>query len=96
MSNKQIAINWATQQVKRATGFVYSDQFFAPFSNQNTRAKIALELLSKNVLVWPDPQDGAFLFKKNDPRLTMETDGNIRVGYWMENDSILVLPTNLN
>lgn len=96
MSNKQIAINWAANQVKQATGFVYSDQFFAPFSNQQTRAKITSELLSKNVLVWPDPQHGAFLFKKNDPRLTMETNGAIRVGYWMEDDSILILPTTLN
>lgn len=92
MSNKHIAINWAVQQTKKATGFIYSDKFFEPFSNIQTRNKIAKELLNKNVIAWTDNKTGAFLFRKDDTRLTIESDGNHKVGIWMEGEKILLLP----
>jgi hypothetical protein len=92
MSNKHIAINWAVQQTKNTTGFVYSDKFFEPFTNFNTRNKITQELLARNVIAWTDTRDGVFLFNKGDSRLTVESDGKIKVGVWMEDENILVLP----
>lgn len=92
MSNKQIAINWATKQVNQATGFVYSDKFFIPFTNPHTRNKITNDLLSKNVVVWPDNFEGAFLFKKGDPRLKIHSNGTLKAGVWIENENILLLP----
>ena len=92
MSNKHIAINWAVKQTKNASGFVYSDKFFEPFTNINSRNKITKELLARNVIVWTDTKDGAFLFKQNDPRLIVETDGEIKVGIWMEEKKVLFLP----
>ena len=91
MSNKNIAIQWATKQIKIATGFVYSDQFFMPFTNPDTRKKIVSELLTKNIVVWPDPINGAFLFKKDDPRLTIASDGVVKVGSWIEGENIMLL-----
>jgi hypothetical protein len=92
MSNKHIAINWAVQQTKNATGFVYSNKFFEPFTNFDTRKKITNELLARNVIVWTDTRDGAFLFRKGDSRLTIKSDGKTKVGVWMEDEKILVLP----
>lgn len=92
MSNKNIAIQWATKQIKKATGFVYSDQFFSPFTNPDTRNKIVQELLSKGVVVWSDLKGGAFLFKKGDSRLKTSTNGVIKVGAWIEGNQILILP----
>ena len=92
MSNKHIAINWAVIQTKKATGFVYSNKFFEPFTNVDTRNKITKELLARNVIVWTDTKDGAFLFKKGDSRLTVESDGKTKVGVWMEDENILLLP----
>ena len=92
MSNKHIAISWAVQQTNKTTGFVYSDKFFEPFSNFDTRNKISKELLDRNVIVWTDTRDGAFLFRKDDSRLTVQSNGKIKVGIWMENENILMLP----
>ena len=92
MSNKHIAINWAVQQTKKATGFVYSDKFFEPFTNLDTRNKITKELLARNIIAWTDTRDGAFLFRKDDSRLTVESDGKTKVGVWMEEENILMLP----
>lgn len=93
MSNKHIAINWAIKTVKQSTGFVYSDQFFRPFSNIETRKKISRVLLINNVVVWPDPVEGAFLFKKNDSRLKIITDGGHQGAVWQEGSNVMVLPT---
>ena len=92
MSNKKIAITWADKTTKKATGFVYSDRFFEPFTNPQTRSKIVNELLNRNVIVWSDTQEGAFLFKKGDARLKVVSDGNIKIGSWTENDNIMILP----
>lgn len=92
MSNKHIAITWAVKQTNNTTGFVYSEKFFEPFTNFDTRNNITKELLVKNIIAWTDTRDGAFLFKKNDPRLTVESDGKIKVGVWMEDENILLLP----
>lgn len=90
MSNKDIAINWAAETINKTTGFIYSDEFFMPFNNK-TRKKIIDDLNDKNIVVWPDPKYGAFLFKKGDPRLTMKTSGKVKVGAWIEDDSVLIL-----
>jgi hypothetical protein len=97
MSNKTIAINWAQKQVRAASGFVYSDEFFRPFTNPDTQRRIIQELDQRNVTVWPDTKQGAFLFRKNDSRLTVETDGTIRVGVWIQDQDtdepkVLMLP----
>lgn len=92
MSNKHIAINWAVQQTNKTNGFVYSDKFFEPFSNFDTRNKISKELLDRNVIAWTDTKDGAFLFRKNDSRLTVKSDGKTRVGMWIKNENVLLLP----
>lgn len=92
MNNKQIAINWANKTVKGATGFVYSDSFFKPFNSQYTRNKIINELASKGVVVWSDTNGGAFLFKNGDTRLSINNNGQHKVGIWCENNNLLVLP----
>ena len=92
MSNKHIAINLAVQQTKNTAGFVYSDKFFEPFSNFETRNKITSELLKRNVIAWTDTKNGAFLFRKDDSRLTVHSDGNNKVGIWIEDENILMLP----
>ena len=96
MSNKNIAINWAIKTVKKASGFVYSDLFFQPFSNPETRNRIEAELLANNIVVWPDQSGGAFLFNKNDPRLTVSSHGQLKGAIWIENDNVLVLPSILH
>lgn len=93
MSNKHIAITWAKKQVSFATGLVYSDQFFKPFTNIVTRKKIAKELLENNVIVWSDSKDGAFLFKKGDPRLIINSNDEFLVGMWHGKDKLISLPT---
>lgn len=93
MSNKKIAIKWATEQVNLASGFVYSDQFFKPFTNFDTRKKIINQLYENNVIAWTDTKDGAFLFKRNDSRLRIESNGQIQAGVWMEDENILLLPS---
>jgi hypothetical protein len=92
MSNKSIAISWASKQVKSASGFVYSNAFFKPFSNTNTRKKIVEELKLQNVVVWTDTKDGAFLFKKGDSRLKIHTVGNQQGAIWCEGDNRMILP----
>lgn len=97
MSNKSIAINWAQKQVQAASGFVYSDVFFKPFTNLDTRKKIVNELAKVNVVVWSDTKQGAFIFRKNDSRLNIVSDGTIQVGAWTEGadtDSprVMILP----
>lgn len=92
MSNKNIAITWADKTTKQATGFVYSDRFFEPFTNPQTRSKIVNELLNRNVIVWSDNQTGAFLFKKGDSRLSIEFNGQYKVGVWSENGNLMLLP----
>lgn len=92
MSNKHIAINWAVKQVKAASGFVYSDQFFSPFS-ESMKKKIATELSKYGVLVWGDTKQGAFLFKCNDKRLLRNTNGTQEAAVWHETDKIMILPT---
>ena len=93
ISNKKIAIDWATKSVREATGFVYSDQFFMPFSRQETCLEIAEELLDQGVHVWPDLKQGAFLFKKNDPRLVLSFQEKCVGGAWLEGNNVLILPT---
>ena len=92
MSNKHIAIKWATATVNTAPTFVYSDQFFKPFSNQKTCHKIALELLKNGVVVWPDTKEGAFLFRANDPRLKIVGDANVKIGIYHDGENIMTLP----
>jgi len=91
MSNKHIAIKWATATVKTAPSFVYSDQFFTPFSNESTRRKITQELAKNGVLVWSDTKEGAFLFRANDPKLTIKQDANVKVGMYVD-ENVLMLP----
>ena len=91
MSNKHIAIKWATATVKTAPSFVYSDQFFKPFSNESTRRKITQELAKNGVLVWSDTKEGAFLFRANDPKLTIKQDANVKVGMYVD-ENVLMLP----
>ena len=93
MSNKKIAINWATKQVNSASGFVYSDQFFKPFINFDTRKKIINQLYENNVIAWSDTKDGAFLFKRNDARLHIESNDHIKAGAWIEDEIIILLPS---
>ena len=93
MSNKKIAIKWATEQVNSASGFVYSDQFFKPFNNFDTRKKIINQLYENNVIAWSDTKDGAFLFKRNDARLHIESNGYIKAAAWIEEEKILLLPS---
>ena len=93
MNNKKIAITWAIEQVNIATGFVYSDQFFRPFKSIDTHKMIIRELYKNNVIVWFDTKEGAFLFKRNDSRLRIESNGQIQVGLWMEDENILLLPS---
>jgi len=92
MSNKHIAIKWATTQAKTAGSFVYSDQFFKPFTNLSTRRKIVQELAKQGVIAWTDTKEGAFLFRSGDARLTIESKDGVRVGAWCENGNIMVLP----
>ena len=97
MSNKSLAINWAQKQVRATTGFVYSDAFFKPFTNQDTRKKITRELAKVNVVVWSDTKDGAFIFRKSDSRLQIVSDGQIQVGAWTEgadteSPKVMILP----
>jgi hypothetical protein len=97
MSNKSIAINWAQKQVRSARGFVYSDAFFKPFTNLDTRKKITRELAKVNVVVWSDTKDGAFIFRKSDSRLEIVSDGQIQVGVWTqgadtESPQVIILP----
>jgi hypothetical protein len=94
MSNKHIAINWAITTVKNASGFVYSDQFFRPFTNQSTRKKIRQELEKRNILVWGLAKDGALLFRANDPRLKVHIENGYRVGTWTEGENIMILNTD--
>lgn len=93
MSNKHIAIKWATATVKTAPSFVYSDQFFKPFSNEITRRKISDELAKNGVIVWSDTKEGAFLFRANDTRLQIVKDANVKSGVYSDNNNILMLPT---
>ena len=92
MSNKHIAIKWATATVKAAPSFVYSDQFFKPFSNQITRRKITQELAKNGVVVWTDTKEGAFLFRANDTRLTIAKDANTKIGVYADGESMMFLP----
>jgi len=92
MSNKHIAIKWATATVKAAPSFVYSDQFFKPFSNQKTCHKIALELLKNGVVVWPDTKEGAFLFRANDPRLMIAKEADVKVAVYHDGENTMILP----
>ena len=90
--NKLIAIKWATDSVKNCPSFVYSDQFFKPFSNPSTQKKISAELDKLNVVVWSDTKGGAFLFRKNDKRLTVVAHGQFKSGTWIENSNVMILP----
>jgi hypothetical protein len=92
MSNKHIAIKWATATVKTAPSFVYSNQFFKPFSNQITRRKITQELAKNGVVVWTDTKEGAFLFRANDPRLTIAKDATTKVGSYIDGETVMILP----
>jgi hypothetical protein len=97
MSNKSIAINWAQKQVRATTGFVYSDAFFKPFTNLDTRKKITRDLAKVNVVVWSDTKDGAFIFRKSDSRLQIVSDGQVQVGAWTEgadteSPKVMILP----
>ena len=94
MSNKHIAIGWAKKQVNSASGFIYSDQFFRPFTNLGTRRKIVKVLFDNNVIAWTDTKDGAFLFRRGDPRLLINTCGDTQAGIWMEDDKMMILPLN--
>ena len=94
MSNKHIAINWATKMVKDSKKLVFSDQFFQPFTNVKTREKIVKELDARGVIVWANPaNDNAFLMRKGDARLTVHSDGKIRVAIWADGNNLTVLPT---
>lgn len=92
MSNKHIAIKWATATVKQAPSFVYSDQFFKPFSNQITRRKITQELAKNGVVVWTDTKEGAFLFRASDTRLTIAKEADVKVGIYHDGENVMVLP----
>jgi|688.fasta_scaffold1436020_1 hypothetical protein len=94
MSNKHIAIKWATATVKTAPSFVYSDQFFKPFSNEITRRKISEELAKNGVVVWSDTKEGAFLFRASDTRLQIIKDAkaNVKIGAYSDNGNVLMLP----
>lgn len=91
-SNKHIAISWAIKQVTVASGFVYSDKFFGPFSALNNRNKIVTELEKKGVIAWSDTKEGAFLFKKNDRRLSIVKKNNVQIGMWIEGENVMLLP----
>ena len=92
MSNKHIAINWASKTVRSTRRLVYSDKFFQPFSNPATRQKIVRELDRVGVTVWSDTKIGAFLIPKNDSRLTVSTDGQVKIGAWCDGETIVMLP----
>lgn len=91
MSNKHIAINWGFKQAKVAESFVYSDQFFIPFTEQ-TQIKITKELRQRGVIAWSDTKGGAFLFRVADPRLVTRADSNTEVGMWVDGDNVMLLP----
>ena len=93
MSNKKIAIKWAIEQVNSASGFVYSDQFFKPFTDIDARKNIINQLYTNNVIAWSDTKEGAFLFKKDDSRLHIESNGHLKAGAWIEGEKILLLPS---
>jgi len=92
MSNKHIAIKWATATLKTAPSFVYSDQFFKPFSNQITRRKITQELAKNGVVVWTDTKEGAFLFRANDKRLMIAKEADVKVAIYHDGENTMVLP----
>ena len=92
MSNKHMAINWASKMVRSTRKLVYSDKFFQPFSNLTTRQKIVRELDQAGVVVWSDTKIGAFLIPKNDSRLTVSTDGQVKIGAWCDGETIVMLP----
>lgn len=94
MSNKQIAVNWAREQVeaaaKRGT-IVLSDEFFKPF-NDKTRKRVCEELLSSfKILAWPVNKNGAMLCYVNDPRLTIKDDGTYRAGIWCNEETAQII-----
>lgn len=93
MCNKQITISWAESAIQSATGFVYSDKFFEPFNKESTRSEIIDELFKRDIVVWPDTKRGAFLFKKDDPRLYKLSRNEVQVGAWVESSNVLLLPT---
>ena len=93
MSNQDIAINWAISTVNIATGFVYSNQFFKPFSSEESGDKIIEKLLDNGVVLWPDQKQGAFIFKKNDPRLVLSFQEKCVGGAWLDGDNTMILPT---
>ena len=92
MSNKHIAIEWAAREIRRTPGFIYSDQFFQPFSNQQTRAKIVQELEKRGVYVCSDTKEGAFIFRKNDSRFRFIEAEGLRGGVWQEGENVMILP----
>jgi hypothetical protein len=91
MSNKHIAINWAFKQAKAAESFVYSDQFFIPFTEQ-TQIKITKELRQRGVIAWSDTKGGAFLFRAADKRLVTNADSKTEVGMWVHGGNVMMLP----
>ena len=93
MSNKHIAISWAENSVKNNKSLVYSDQFFKPFSNTKTRKKIVDTLDKNGIVAWSDSKDGAFLFRKNDPRCIVSENNNYRAAVWEDNGNLIVFPT---
>lgn len=95
MSNANIAVKWAKEEVKTASGFIYSDEFFIPMGTEftkSTQRKITAELAVSGVTVWPDTKGGAFLFKSTDKRLRVTTINSQKVATWIENGNVMVLP----
>lgn len=95
MSNREIAIKWAREQVAMAAQrgtIVMSDEFFKPFSDSVRRA-MRRELLDlANILAWPMPDDGAILCYANDPYLKISENETHRGAIWIKDEQIITFP----
>lgn len=85
MSNREIAIQWAREQVETAASrgtVVMSDEFFKPFSASVRRA-LRRELLDTyKILAWQLDADGAILCYADDPHLIIKENETHRAAVW--------------
>lgn len=84
--NRDIAIKWARDQVGLDKPLVWSNEFFKPF-NAGVRRAMTRELDQMGILAWSDTKTGAFLIRKDDPRLTITQDDKVKIGLYQSTNA---------
>ena len=81
--NRQLAVKWAKQTVKKNGSMVVSDQYWTPFTD-STQIKNAKRKLKQLGILAFDFGKGAILIHKDNPKLKIKTfngaDGTTYIG----------------